>query len=89
MLFNSVQYLDPIANRWLDMRCGYLRVFYNKPSDGLNVSDSDDSISEAISEELNEEKQTTKSKRNPEFNIYIRFAFFSFFYYKSSNLSFL
>lgn len=34
------------------MRCGYIRVFYNKPSDGLNVSDSDDSTSEEISNEI-------------------------------------
>jgi len=33
-----------------------VRVFYNKPSDGLNLSDSDDSISETIKEELDEEK---------------------------------
>jgi hypothetical protein len=43
--------------RWGDLRCGYLRVFYNKPNDGLNVSDSEDSISEAINEELEEEKR--------------------------------
>ncbi|RWS15901.1 exoribonuclease 1-like protein [Dinothrombium tinctorium] len=31
---------------WGDLRCGYVRVFYNKPSDGLNVSDSEESEEE-------------------------------------------
>jgi hypothetical protein len=43
------------------LRSGYLRVFYNKPNDGLNVSDSEDSISEAINEELEEEKRAKNS----------------------------
>jgi len=46
-----------------DLRCGFVRVFYNKSSDGLNLSDSDDSISEAISEELNEEKRIRRSAK--------------------------
>ena len=27
---------------WFGMRAGVVRVFYNKPSDGLNLSDSED-----------------------------------------------
>ncbi|RWS29015.1 3'-5' exoribonuclease 1-like protein [Leptotrombidium deliense] len=30
-------------NCWGDLRCGVVRVLYNKPSDGLNQSDSEDS----------------------------------------------
>lgn len=29
--------------QWQGVSCGYVRVYYNKPSDGLNMSDSDES----------------------------------------------
>jgi 3'-5' exoribonuclease 1 len=32
--------------QWQGLSCGYVRVYYNKPSDGLNMSDSEDSFYE-------------------------------------------
>lgn len=50
--------------RWGNLRYGFVRVFYNKPSDGLNVSDSEDSITEDINEELEEEKRSKILSKN-------------------------
>ncbi|CAG2103151.1 unnamed protein product [Medioppia subpectinata] len=50
--------------RWEKMRCGFVRVFDNKPSDGHNVSDSEESNSESNSEVIDEklaEEQVVKN----------------------------
>lgn len=41
-----ISWSDPERKCWNGLKCGWVRVLYNKPSDGLNLSDSDGSDSE-------------------------------------------
>lgn len=43
---NCVNSIRSDRQRWGQLKYGCVRVFYNKPHDGLNVSDSEDSITD-------------------------------------------
>ena len=43
-----ISWHSSLRHSWQGVRPGVLRVFYAKPSDGLNLSDSDDELAEAI-----------------------------------------